>query len=64
MNPLIIGSRGSPLALAQVALIKSLLPGTPIETTTVPSAKIARKPIASNNRNNTSNFIAQNHLHF
>ena len=32
MNPLIIGSRGSPLALAQVALIKSLLPGTPIET--------------------------------
>ena len=32
MNPLIIGSRGSPLALAQVALIKSLLPGVPVET--------------------------------
>ena len=32
MNPLIIGSRGSPLALAQVTLIKSLLPGVPIET--------------------------------
>lgn len=32
MNPLIIGSRGSPLALAQVALIKSLLPGVPTET--------------------------------
>ena len=32
MNPLIIGSRGSPLALAQVTLIKSLLPGVPVET--------------------------------
>ena len=32
MNPLIIGSRGSPLALAQVALIKALLPGVPAET--------------------------------
>lgn len=32
MNPLIIGSRGSPLALAQVTLIKSLLPGRPVET--------------------------------
>ena len=32
MKPLIIGSRGSPLALAQVALIKSLLPGVPVET--------------------------------
>ncbi len=32
MNPLILGSRGSPLALAQVTLIKSLLPGVPVET--------------------------------
>ena len=32
MNPLIIGSRGRPLALAQVALNKSLLPGVPVET--------------------------------
>ena len=32
MNPLIVGSRGSPLALAQVALIKSRLPGVPVET--------------------------------
>ena len=32
MKPLIIGSRGSPLALAQVALIKSLLPSVPVET--------------------------------
>ena len=32
MNPLIIGSRGSPLALAQVTLIKSLLVGVPTET--------------------------------
>jgi len=32
MNPLIIGSRGSPLALAQVTLIKSLLPGVAVET--------------------------------
>ena len=32
MNPVIIGSRGSPLALAQVALIKSLLAGVPTET--------------------------------
>jgi len=32
VNPLIIGSRGSPLALAQVALIKSLLPSVPVET--------------------------------
>ena len=32
MNPLVIGSRGSPLALAQVTLIQSLLPGVPVET--------------------------------
>ncbi len=32
MKPLIIGSRGSPLALAQVTLIKSLLPGVLVET--------------------------------
>ena len=32
MNTLIIGSRGSPLALAQVTLIKSLLPGVAVET--------------------------------
>ena len=32
MKPLIIGTRGSPLALAQAALIKSLLPGVPVET--------------------------------
>ena len=32
MKPLVIGSRGSPLALAQVALIKSLLPGVPVAT--------------------------------
>ena len=32
MNPLIIGSRGSPLALAQVTLIKSLLPDVPTST--------------------------------
>jgi len=32
VNPLIVGSRGSPLALAQVALVKSLLSGVPVET--------------------------------
>ena len=32
MSALIIGSRGSPLALAQVALIQSLLPGVLVET--------------------------------
>ena len=31
MKPLIIGTRGSPLALAQTTIIKSLLPGVPVE---------------------------------